>query len=353
MSIGVLLDALEQQPQRFYAMATVVAVEGSAYRRAGARMLIARTGGHAGSISGGCLETDVIEHARALQPGSVKLVRYDTRADEDLVWGTATGCNGLITILIERWNDGEPPEYLRRLREALARGPVVLATRLDGREPRLLNADPLIGNESRLATIDGAETFLDLIRPAPSLVIFGTGDDATPVARFAEDLGWQVTMVDQKPANGVPSRTRLIICALETWAEAVTLCPADSVVIMTHHFEKDLAALTLALTSEAQYVGLLGARKRTQRLIEELGGGFDLSRLHSPIGLDLGAETPEEIALAIVAEVMAATADRTAGFLRDGSLRSPLQRVSEARPGFRAQHLIDPSSAIDAKGVSS
>ena len=312
MSLGRMLETVRAEPSRFIGMATVTSVEGSAFRHAGARMLIAPDDRHVGTISGGCLEADVVEHVRSMEPGSVKRIAYDTRSDDDLVWGTGSGCNGVISIVAERWRAGEMPAHLLLLALKIERSRVVLASSANGYHHALLEPDGKATPRIEMTSHD--EWFFDLITPAESVTIFGSGDDACSVAGFADSLGWNVTLVDTRNVNALPESVKTISAPVEEWGE---IPQAGQVVVMTHHFEKDLHALRHAFRSSATYIGLLGARGRTDRLLAALGETVDAARLHSPIGLDIGAETPAEIALAIVGEMTAAARERRAGFLRD------------------------------------
>ncbi|HXI11810.1 MAG TPA: XdhC family protein [Thermoanaerobaculia bacterium] len=323
MSLGRLLEAVHASPSNYIGMATVIAVEGSAYRHAGARMLVADGDQHVGTISGGCLEADVVEHIRALQPGSFKRLSYDTRSDDDLVWGTGSGCNGVISIVVERWSSDTVPPHLLLLATKADRAPIVLATSISGRGHALVEQD---GDAlPRIETSANDQWFFDLARPAESVTIFGSGEDARSVAKFAAALDWKVTLVDTRQVSGLPDSVKTIAAPFETWAKTPR---AAHVVVMTHHFEKDLHALRSAFSSNATYIGLLGASGRTERLLAALGETIDATRLHSPIGLDIGAETPAEIALAIVAEMTAAARNRGAGFLRNRI--SPLHDIEHS-----------------------
>lgn len=349
-------DALCAQ-DKAAALATVVAVEGSAYRRPGARMLIAEDGRAWGGVSGGCLERDVIRRARGvIASGEPLLCRYETTDDEELNAGVATGCRGTIDLLIEpltRSAPGPLPWLARAINE---REPIVLATIVEARPASIArkgfalaiesgNADPLFPaarDEVLLRTIQEAwlETdrtrthlerfqlkegslcvFYERLAPPPRLVIFGGGPDAAPVVRFARELGWHVTVVVSRPATGARERF--------AEAQAIAIAGADDpcadagvdeesiVVIMTHNLSRDIRILQ-SLPARPRYLGILGPRSRTDKLIAEVGDRPIVSaNVYAPIGLDLGAQTPHEIALAIVAEIQAVLRGAAAGFLRD------------------------------------
>ncbi len=306
-------------------LATLVGVEGSSYRRPGARLLLLTDGTRTGSISGGCLEEDVLERMRrVLVTGSPELAVYDTTAENDLVWGVGLGCQGVVRILIERLSVPAP------------RWVDVLGANLANRRETALVVDfggaNLTG--TRLAagpppTSAGPAVFLETIPAPPALYVFGAGDDARPLVRIAKDLGWHVTVADGRAAYATAARF--------PEADAIVTAPAAGLVdrlgfdersfavVMTHRYAEDLHLLRALLPRPLAYLGLLGPRKRTDRLLTQLAaGGFApdpkmLAKLHAPVGLDLGGTTPEVVALAILAEVQARLAGRVPGFLRERS----------------------------------
>ncbi len=306
-------------------LATLVTVEGSSYRRPGARMLLAGEA-RIGSISGGCLEEDLIERSkRVAAEGCAELVVYDTLADDDVLWGVGLGCHGVVRILLER----VPP------RPAWA---TALAENFRvGRTTRLAVAwqcpgGPL-GTRLAAAESDGegvAGVFDETSAPPTSLAIFGAGDDAQPLARFAAELGWRVTLADPRPALATAARfpgvsARVVGPADELVARAAP--PPDSLaVIMTHHYRHDRPLLRHLLPLPLAYLGLLGPRARAERILADIADeGLAVTaamrdRLRAPVGLDLGAETPQEVALSIIAEMNAVRAGRDGRPLRDRTL---------------------------------
>jgi xanthine dehydrogenase accessory factor len=287
------------------ALATVVSVEGSSYRRPGARMLVCESGIHTGTISAGCLESDVIEHAkRVLQTGAAKLVEYNTATTSDEeVWGLGLGCNGIVRVLVEPLASGSPCiEALRRSCEARPDAPPVsVATVYD---------------------VDGAaKVFTETLLPPVHLVIFGAGQDALPVVELARELGWYTEVVD--PQARPASRSRFAIADRVTLARPedvgahVSITPRTMTLLMSHNYSQDLALLRFLLGSPARYIGVMGPRKRTERMLRELAATQGMARLHSPAGLDLGANGPAEIALSIVAEMRAVLNGRRGGKLRE------------------------------------
>jgi xanthine dehydrogenase accessory factor len=260
---------------------TIVATRGSTYRRAGARAVISEDGDSYGTLSGGCLERDLAERARAwLADPKPRLFTYDTTSSGDIVFGLGLGCRGVIDALIEPFDAARPPR---------------LATdfRWNGREPVLWTT-----------TFEGRELLVEALRPERAVAIFGGGNDVVPVARIAEQIGWRAAVISPKDMHP------------ESVKERVDLGAFDAAVIMTHNFLHDLALLAAILPSPIPYVGLLGPKSRGDDLLAQLGD-VPAERLHSPIGLDLGGETPEEIALAIVAEIQAVLNQRDAKSLRD------------------------------------
>jgi xanthine/CO dehydrogenase XdhC/CoxF family maturation factor len=175
------------------------------------------------------------------------------------------------------------------------------------------------------------DVLIEVIQPPPSLLLFGAGQDALPLAQFTKTLGWQLTVVDchalETTAQRFPMANQIILTRREVVSQQVTIAPHTVAVVMTHNYFDDLEILKYLLPSAVQYIGVLGSRQRTQRLLQMLPEEQSIDqRLHAPIGLDIGAETPEAIAIAIVAEIQAVLAQRTAGFLkhRPAPIHQPL-----------------------------
>lgn len=291
------------------ALATLVARSGSSYRPVGARLLIARDGGHAGSLSGGCLEGEVAAAGgRVLAAGTPILHEIDTRPH--------FGCPGRLTIFIEAL----VPDWFPALAGRLARrAPFVVRTRYvegAGRGSGWEEADDIAGREV-------AGEFVEWVGPSPRVVVVSGTSDADHVVRLAEALGWEAWRV--LPA-GDPGRVddarRGVVCAPGELVARFAPDAGTAVVVMTHHLARDLAYLRAVLPAPYPYVGLLGSRRRRENLLAELGEAGVLAddtveaRLHAPVGLDLGATDPASVALAIVAEIQAAWAGRSGGKLR-------------------------------------
>jgi xanthine/CO dehydrogenase XdhC/CoxF family maturation factor len=338
------------------ALATVVRVRGSAYRREGARIIVREDGSYECLLSGGCLEPAVAEvAAQVIETGRPVIKEYDL--DADSVWSLGIGCSGAVDIYIERLEDDPiTNEWLAILDCADA---AVLVKGLSGTVGRLLvrerEASGSLGDAkldedaidrarvrmrapfaaSGSERIGRAELFLDVSLPPPELVIFGAGPDAEPLARLGWELGFTVIVVDAREAFLTADRfphAALVSAHFNRFHEAVVLRERSFGVIMNHHLERDRESLRFALGSPAAYIGVLGPRSRFNTLLaalREQGIVLDptiVSRVHSPVGLALGAESPEEIAVSILGEMLAIQRGFDGGFLagRDASLhRSP------------------------------
>ena len=289
-------------------LATVVATRGSVYRRPGARMLLTREGWVAGSISGGCIESDLVQTAFDRTAQGAALVTYDASAPDDVLLGFGLGCNGAVDVLMHRLpSDGGVLAAVERV--VRDREPAVIETFPDGswveRPLALSSRSGGLEHEGALLT--------ESLLPPPALVVFGAGHDAVPLVRIAKEVGWHVTVVDGRSAYARADRF--------PDADAVLVSPPSrpieieegaSVVLMTHSFNHDAAILRWL--PRAGYVGILGPIHRTHRLLREQG--LDGEGLYAPVGLDLGAEGPDEIALAIVAEIQAVRRGRVGGHLK-------------------------------------
>ena len=300
-------------------LATLVRVEGSSYRQPGARLLMDAKGPVQGSLSGGCLEADVFARGQdCFTDGKPRLLRYDLRADLDLIWGTGSGCEGVAEILVEQLEDAA---WIRSLEAALlARRSLRIATRLD--ESRLGERILLADGERR----EGADLFVEEFKPPIALWIFGAGDDARPLVAMAKSLGFFVGLVDHRPAFARPQRfpeADAVKCLRPSMSMGLAEIPLDArsaVALLTHHFEMDSGWMKVLMPSAAGYLGLMGHRRRGQRILSELEtapSSEQAARFYSPVGLDLGSESPETIALAILAEIQAVFGGRQAVHLRD------------------------------------
>lgn len=304
-----------------YSLATVVRVDGSSYRRPGARLLVPRDGPPVGLISGGCLEEEAARLARAAIEGDrPMLLRIDHSAEGDELWGLGLGCRGVVHLFAEPLALAR--DTLERLRSVRGGDSAAyVLTGLDGSR-RSLSA------EEAAILADGAQpdrpvlledAVLDPILPPTHLVICGAGPDAVALLRSARRLDWRVTVAD-------PRRSRLASdrfadaerCDAEPSAAAdrIGVTRRTAVVIMGHDYVRDGAYLVAFLGRGAAYLGVMGPRERTDRLLDEAGAIADVA-LHAPAGLDIGADGPEEVATAIVAEIVATLHGHGGGPLRD------------------------------------
>ncbi len=343
--------------QRKAALATVVKVRGSSYRSPGARMLITDDGKWVGSISGGCLEGDALRKARnVMSDKNPMTVTYDTREESNQNLGIGLGCNGVIDVLIEPIDETDQKNSITQFSSLLnTQEPVALATIFKGAnvgEKMLLTSSGQISNqftnveltkavqtdlekltitkrsEAKAYTVKGEEqeVFIELIQPSLSLIIFGGGFDARPVSELAKSLGWNVSVTDECVAHIAPiffpTADKLSLCQREFIDRDFEITPYTACVLMSHNYDYDRDVLKKLLKSNSPYIGILGPRKRFDKMQEEfLATGitlsdFDLQRIHSPIGLDIGAEAPDEIALSIISEIQSKFSNRSGGFLK-------------------------------------
>lgn len=340
-------------------LAAVVDVRGSSYRLPGARMLISDAGETFGTVSGGCLESDVLERARrVLKTGEPTVLTYDTSGAADSVFSLNMGCSGVVRILLEPVADNDFFAFVEKCLRTGKSGVVanLIASSDEGKlkigarfffdEPDVSSNIPAVEIERELfADVkdvfasgnsrckiyeienETVEFFLEIIRPPTDLVIFGAGCDAIPVAGFAENLGWRVSVVDHRAAFATgerfPAADEILILRPEDLPEKFSVRENSAAVVMTHNYAFDREILRFLLSKPLAYVGALGPKRRTENLLRELqaeGETFSrnqLSKLYAPVGLDIGAATPETIALSIIAEIQSVLLTRAGGFLRN------------------------------------
>ncbi len=359
------------------ALATVVHIEGSAYRRPGARMFVTENRERTGVLSGGCLEGDVVERAlKVIESGEPVVITYDTTSDNDIVWGLGIGCRGVVQVLIEP-AAGERfsrlMEFFGECAQSRERGAVAtVITRSPGAQieigARVLlhpygywKADDsfreFFPESSRIDELRSAlrsgvslvkrfdmdqgtvEVFFEVIEPPVPLVIFGAGDDALPLVALARNLGWHTSVVDTRVRAGTVARftqaDEVVLCRPEEVSERLRLTQKTIAVVMTHNYLHDLELLRTLLQRPLHYLGCLGPRHRTEKLLTELADqvpGTYLGQLFAPAGLDIGADTPTEVALSIVAEINAVLSGREGGLLRQrkGSIHTPAQSTTRS-----------------------
>ena len=286
------------------ALVTLVRVEGSSYRRVGARVLVGKEGEYAGSISGGCLEAEVVRKAGWMVRGGAVVERYSTLFDDTAEIPYGLGCGGTVDLLIEPAGTAE----FEVLMEALAAS-------FEGVESRVVTWLPEKGSRLRRvvgeAQVDGG--IEERVEVPQRLVVFGAGDDAQPLVQMAALVGWNVVVVDRRAqwakAERFPQAERVAVAGEYEEIAGLEIGARDAVVVMTHSYEQDRAWLAQALQCGPRYLGLLGARHRSALLVSETAAmlGWSLERacegLFAPVGLDLGGDGAEAIALAVVAEI--------------------------------------------------
>lgn len=357
------------------ALATIVAVRGSTYRRPGARLLVPEEGAPIGNISGGCLEGDVADIARlVIREGRARLAGWDLTADDDAVWGLGLGCNGAIEVFIE------PAERATEVAHALKTAseedlPIGFVTVLESGSPDLVqpgarlvvapegpvegtlghadvDAEAIlaarellgIGRSEKRTFVHGVQAFVEVLEPPLRLLICGAGHDVAPLVRTASVLGWNAIVADDRHEllthDRFPGAAMFVgLGEPGELADAVNLDERTFAIVMTHNFLHDKQYMRSLLGTLVPYIAMLGPASRTQRILMELGDegvrvtDEDRARIHGPAGLDLGAEGPEEIAQAIVAEIVAVRRGREGGFLR----RRPGPIHDRPRPGTEAR----------------
>jgi xanthine dehydrogenase accessory factor len=359
------------------ALATVVGIAGSAYRRPGAKLLIEETGGTVGSVSGGCLEADVREVAQAvLETGRPSLRHYNT-GDEDIVFGLGLGCNGLVDVFVQPATAGPLAKLAERLRQLFAGdSPFAIATVADtpanaadapgdaggrGDESDAAGAAGPGGGElgamlvveadgaahgsllmpnlarplaecargliaagrSGLHEIAGRTVFVEVLPPPPHLIVCGAGDDARPLVAYAADAGFRVSLFDHRPAllaaEWFPQAARRVVARPDEADLDLPPAARSLAVVKTHSLSHDREWVRRLLAAGLPYIGVLGPRARTEAILQsframgEMGatpGAAVEERVFGPVGLDLGADGPRQVALSIVAELLAFVARR-------------------------------------------
>ncbi len=366
----------EQKP---CVIATIIEVEGSAYRKEGARCVIHEDGEVVGILSGGCLEDDVREHAFGVfETGTPRTLYYDFRWREDDVWGLGVGCNGAITVWLELFHPVRQPEAAARLIQELERrktctSPYYAVTVIESGAPEVMPAGsrwrfteeqrpqplsdlqdvsegmpvPLPRDRAGIVEwmLEGSRfrLFVEKVTPRPRLSIIGTNADASMLCRMAKTFEWHVSIVYHKTAKAspdvFPEADEIIHVPRGNFSE-FPVYPDHSVVVMTHNLELDFEAVRQLLPRPVSYLGVLGSKQRIGRILDRirnedasvLQSGM-LEKLHAPIGLDIGASTPEEITLSIMSELIACRNGRSGGFLRDRRERLAEQGNRETSEG--------------------
>ncbi|MDP4285362.1 MAG: XdhC family protein [Bacteroidota bacterium] len=360
-----LIRAFEKnrKQQKQTALVTVVHVDGSSYRRPGARMLVTDDGELTGAISGGCLEGDALRKAMlVMSQQKSKLVTYDTSDEDDATIGIQLGCAGIIQVLFEPINAEANFNAIQLLRKAVSlRQKSILVTLFSLEDKR--NEQPgscLLMEENGIitGTIPYSElqdeiikdvqdamqqqvsffknyvgkdhsvtAFIEYLQPPVSLVIVGAGNDAIPMMQIADIIGWDVRVVDGRSTHAKPDRfvsaCQVLVSKPEKVLEQIVIDEYTVFVLMTHNYNYDKAMLKALLMHKVRYIGVLGPKKKLDRMLDELhdeGMSFSKEQLNSiygPVGLEIGSETAEEIAISIIAEIKAVLTGKTGVSLRN------------------------------------
>ncbi len=382
--INDIIRAFEEATQegRQTALATVVHVDGSSYRRPGARMLMTDEGRLTGAISGGCLEGDALRKAMlALSRRTSILVTYDSMDEDDAKMGVGLGCNGIIQVLFEPIDTTDPKNPVELLKLLAAeRRDAILVTLFSLRDKRgpqlgtslLLKGDEFVSNgkvENEWMTVlrgdaqkaltertsafmnyvsatEDLTAFIEFVKPPVSIVIVGAGNDVVPLVKMADILGWQTTVVDGRPSLARPERfvpsCRVLVSTPDSVLEKLPIDEETVFLLMTHNYNYDLAMLKALIRKNVAYIGSLGPRQKLDRMLDEMKReGITLTteqleHIFGPSGLEIGAETPEEIGLSILAEVKAALAKKKGRSLRENE--NAIHSRSETR--IEKVHLV-------------
>lgn len=338
--VAHLAEAGEQS-----AVATVIRIEGSAYRRPGAKFLVEENGNTFGSVSGGCLEADVREVALAtIRDGLARLRHYETGEEGSGVWGLGLGCNGSVDIFVQPANamvgaarvrellDGEAAFAVSTIVKGAAQVGCALVVGASGvlggstgdaglnHELAQRTTHLLARGKSQLHEMASLQVFTEVYAPPPHLIVCGAGDDSIPLVAYASDAGFRVTVVDHRRAflsqQRFPGARRLVQLRPEEELSGLPLGPRTYVVVKMHSLAHDREWIRHLLQTDVPYLGLLGPRARKEEILRDSGmAGAD--RVFGPVGLDLGAEGPSQVALSILAELLAFRAAREPRHLRE------------------------------------
>jgi xanthine dehydrogenase accessory factor len=344
------------------ALAEVVHLEGSSYRRPGARMLVTDDGELTGAISGGCLEGDALRKAMlVLSQQQSKLVTYDTSDEDDAAIGIQLGCAGIIQVLFEPIDPNKMDNPIQLLRKAIAvRQHAVIVTLFSLQKKKnaqpgtclLMESNGNITGSIPYPDLEGliiqdvkmsmqqeqsffrqyegngieVNAFIEFLKPPVSLVTVGAGNDAIPMMQIADTIGWDVRVIDGRNTHAKPERfvsaCQVLVSKPEMALERIPIDDQTVFVMMTHNYNYDKALLKSLLPSKVRYIGMLGPKKKLERMLTEIqeeGMRVDakmLEKVYGPAGLEIGAETPEEIALSIIAEIKAVLEGKNGKSLR-------------------------------------
>ena len=324
------------------ALATVVRVRGSAYRHEGAKMLVAEDAATTGNVSGGCLEADAREVALGvLASRKPELRSYCAGSDEIVAWDLGVGCEGQVEVLVEVATDAQANERAlldgtspfascvlvaapgRRLVVTAAGSEGGLVDRGFDASVAALARSVMEEGSSAIHRVAGRDVFIDVLTPPPQLVVVSAGDDARALTRFAAAIGFRVVVVDRRPGlltrERFPGAEVLIHATPEELVGRVALDGEDFAVVMTHNYADDRAYLRALLSTSVPYIGVLGPRQRTDRMLGELAavGPVDEDRVYGPIGLDIGTDGAEQVAISALSEILAVRSGRKPTSLRE------------------------------------
>ncbi|MBE7379805.1 MAG: XdhC family protein [Leptolyngbya sp. SIO1E4] len=350
----ILANEKSRQKGETTFLATIVNTVGSTYRQKGAKMLIHETGEMVGTLSGGCVENDIFQYTQRIIQEPL-IIEYDaTKVEEDLIWGFGLGCNGAVTILLEKLNQPDILSPLNLISQCLKKKEIgaiatifsitreidlkigarfVLypddTTDTDIQNRTLVEAiahDTIRAKASQKSTVNqyqlpsgSIDVFIDVIHPPRSLIVFGAGRDALPVVTLAKAIGWQVTVVDCRALPETYQRfaiaDEIILTRRDILNRQLSINENTAAVVMTHNYLDDFEIIKWLLPTPIPYLGVMGSKNRIANIMKQLNPtSAQLKKVYSPVGLDIGADTPAEIATAIVAEIQAVLAKRNGGF---------------------------------------
>ncbi|MGK7934748.1 MAG: XdhC family protein, partial [Xenococcaceae cyanobacterium] len=326
---------------------------GSTYRQKGTKMLITETGEMVGTLSGGCVENDIWQYTKKIKNKPL-LISYDATSEEDLIWGFGLGCNGAVQILLEKLDRSlnlSPLNLIAQCLQNNQHGAIATIFAVEGRVnlkigsrfmvypdnttydniqeqelKKVIANDTITAKNTRRSTVNkyqlssgSVEVFIEVIQPPTPLIIFGAGRDALPVVELAKALGWQVTLVDCRAQEKTHQRfalaDKIILTRRDIISQQISVAENTVAVVMTHNYFDDRDIIKFLLPTKIPYLGVMGSKNRIAKIIQELNPTkTQLEKLYSPIGLDIGADTPAEIASSIITEIQAVLAKRNAGF---------------------------------------
>ncbi len=305
-----------ERDTHLWVLATIIETDGSSYRKPGAMMLINDLGQYFGLLSGGCLESDIMRQARRCWDNQKnRIIEYDMREEEDLAWQLGIGCGGMVRILLQPVNADNNYLALEELNRCLSDRQSVEYHQVvsqDSPDNKVVSASTSTTTTvARILKTAKHAYFVQQLTPTPLLAVFGAGVDAKPVVAMAAELGWQVLLIDPRVGYAKPEffnkATEIIRQPFSELQQAKWLKQIDAALILTHNIKLDAAALVLVQDSSASYVGLLGPTHRTDRVLDiaQLTRQSLTKPLANPVGLRLGGELPESIALSMLAEAHA------------------------------------------------